>query len=75
MSRSVRFASIVIVGTLITSATAAKSQAPGDACSLLTKEDAAAALGETATCPKANGPMSAGGSTVSGCQYTGSGNH
>jgi hypothetical protein len=43
----------------------------GLACSLLTKEDAAAALGETVTGPKAsarpNGPSS--------CEYTGSGIH
>ncbi len=55
---------------------AARAPAPGDACSLLTKEDAAAALGEAATGPKATGPMSGGtGSTVSACEYTGSGIH
>ena len=55
---------------------AARTPAPGDACSLLTKEDAAAALGETAKGPKATGPMSDGtGATVSGCEYTGSGIH
>jgi hypothetical protein len=55
---------------------AARAPAPGDACSLLTKEDAAAALGEAATGPKAIGPMNDGaGSTVSGCEYTGSGLH
>ncbi len=76
MSRSVRSAGIVIVATLITFATAAKSPAPGDACSVLTKEDAAAALGEAAAGPKATGPMTDGtGSTVSGCEYTGSGIH
>ena len=75
MSRSIRSAGIAIVTTLITSA-AAKFPAPGDACSLLTKEDAAAALGEAATGPKAIGPMSDGtGATVSGCEYTGSGIH
>ena len=57
MSRSVRSAGIVIVATLITFATAAKSPAPDDACSVLTKEDAAAALGEAAAGPKATGPM------------------
>ena len=55
---------------------AARTPVPGDACSLLTKEDAAAALGEPATGPKAIGPMSDGtGATVSGCEYTGSGIH
>ena len=45
--------------------------APGSACSFLTKEDAAAALGEAVTGPKEtfrpNGP--------SACEYTGSGIH
>ena len=76
MSRSVRSAGIVIIATLITFATAAKSPAPDDACSVLTKEDAAAALGEAAAGPKATGPMSDGtGATVSSCEYTGSGIH
>jgi hypothetical protein len=79
MSRSVCVASLVIVATLITTTTttttaAAQSAAPGDACSLLSKEDAAAALGEAATGPKALGPMSAGaGGSVTSCEYTGSG--
>jgi len=74
--RSLRSAGRTILATLITSSswfvlTAARTPAPGDACSLLTKEDAAAALGEAAT-----GPMSDGaGSTVSACEYTGSGIH
>jgi hypothetical protein len=55
---------------------AARAPAPGDACSLLSKEDAAAALGEAVTGPKATGPLPAGpGSTVSACEYTGSGIH
>ena len=74
MSRLIRSASVAIVATLI--AAAAQSQAPGDACSLLSKEDAAAALGEAATGPKAIGPMSdASGATVTACEYTGSGYH
>ena len=77
MSRSMRWAGIAVVATLITSATAAtKSPAPGDACSLLSKEDAGAALGDAASGPKATGPMADGtGATVSGCEYTGSGIH
>jgi hypothetical protein len=76
MSRCIRSAGIAIVAALITAAAGVKSLAPGDACSLLTKEDAAAALGEAATGPKATGPMSDGtGATVSGCEYTGSGIH
>lgn len=76
MSRSMRSASVVVVTSLIAFATAAKSRAPDDACSLLTKEDAAAALGESATGPKAKGPVPDGaGATVSTCQYTGSSGH
>ena len=75
MSRSMRSAGLAIVATLITSA-AATFPAPNDACSLLTKEDAATALGEAASGPKETGPMSAGaGGTVSACEYTGSGIH
>lgn len=75
MSRSIRSAGIAIVATLITAA-AARSPAPGDACSLLTKADAAAALGEAATGPKARAAMADGsGATVSGCEYSGSGIH
>jgi hypothetical protein len=51
--------------------------APGDACSLLTKEDAAAAFGDaTVTGPKVVAEVAAGpGATVSGCGYSGSGYH
>jgi hypothetical protein len=79
--RSLRSAGMTILATLITSSswfllTAARTPAPGDACSLLSKEDAAAALGEAATGPKATGPRDAGaGGTVSACEYTGSGLH
>jgi hypothetical protein len=76
MFLSMRSAAIGLVATLITSAAVAKSPAPDDACALMTKEDAAAALGEAATGPKVVGPMSDGtGATVSGCEYTGSGIH
>ena len=51
---------------------------PPDACTLLTKQDAAAALAEAVTGPNAK-PMSDSpmgpGSTVSYCEYTGSGLH
>jgi hypothetical protein len=74
VSRSMRSAGIAVVAALITSATAAKFPASDDACSLLTKEDAAVALGEAASGPKATGPIKDGtGATVSGCEYTGSG--
>ena len=53
----------------------AGSAAPGDgeACSLLTKEASAAALGEAVTGPKAASGRSLGG--ASSCEYTGSGIH
>ena len=76
MSRSIRSAGIVIFASLISSVAAAQTPAPVEACSLLSKEDAAAALGEAATGPKAIGPMKDGtGASVSGCEYTGSGIH
>ena len=47
-----------------------------EACSLLMKEDAAAALGETVTGPKSTSGRPMGdGSTASACEYTGSGLH
>ncbi len=80
MPGSVRPLRRTILASLITFSSgfllAARPPAPGDACSLLTKEDAAAALGEAATGPKSTGPMKDGaGSTVSACEYTGSGLH
>jgi hypothetical protein len=55
---------------------AARTQAPGDACALLSREDAAEALGEAAEGPEANGPISDGmGSTLWACEYSGSGVH
>ena len=50
--------------------------AAGDACALLTKEDAAASLGEAVKAPRALSNLPAGpGSTVSSCEYEGSGYH
>ena len=50
--------------------------APGDACSLMTKEDAAEALGEAVSGSKSTGSMPAGpGMTASNCSYSGSGYH
>jgi len=52
----------------------AATPAAGDACSYLTKADAAAALGEAVNGPKSTGTRSMGpGSTASSCEYTGSG--
>lgn len=83
MSRSIRSARTTIIAAMFTLSSglflaAARAPAPGDACSLFPKEDAAAALGEAASGPKATGPIkdAAGpGSTVSACEYTGSGLH
>jgi hypothetical protein len=78
---SIPSAGLTIIATLTLASSwlllaAARAPVPGDACSLLSKEDAAAALGEAATGPKAIGPMTDGsGATVSGCEYTGSGYH
>ncbi len=72
MSRSIRSTGIGIIVALITCAAAGELPAQRDACSLLSKEDAALALGGAATGPKALGPMSAGaGATVTSCEYTG----
>ena len=50
--------------------------AVGDACSLLTKQDSAAALGEAVSGPESSSGRSLGpGNTVSSCEYTGSGLH
>jgi hypothetical protein len=54
--------------------TSAASNAGGEACSALKKEDVAFALGGTVNEPKGKGPLSGGdGSTISSCQYSGSG--
>lgn len=79
MTRAIRSACFTMTVTVMICASgfflaAAGTPAQGDACSLLTKEDAATALGEAVTGPKATGPMSGGaGATVSACEYTGSG--
>jgi hypothetical protein len=90
MPRSTRPASTAIVAAILTSAfwhvgaaaetdhraRSAATQTPNDACSLLTKQDAAAALGEAVSGPKALTDLPAGpGATVSSCEYTGSGLH
>ena len=74
MQTTIRLATIMIVTTIVAcgnSPTAgAANAAASDPCSLLTKEDAAAALGEAVT-----GPKSMSFPEVSGCGYTGSGSH
>ena len=55
-------------------ATPAASSTGGEACSALKKEDVAAALGGAVNGPSGKGPLSDGtGSTVTSCQYSGSG--
>ena len=75
MSRSTRSASFATVALLLASTQLSSSARPepGDACSLFTKEDAAAALGEPATGPKSVAPPPSGGVKVTGCGYEGSG--
>jgi hypothetical protein len=89
--RSIRSNGIVTAASIITSLfglavvaaaadnpaqSKAVAAAPGDACSLLTKEDAAAALGEAVSGPQSTPVQSMGpGATVSSCEYSGSGIH
>jgi hypothetical protein len=79
MPYSIRWASRIILATLFSSGfllVSTRVDAQGDACSLLTREDATAALGESVTGPTTIGPMPDGtGGTVSACEYTGSGIH
>jgi hypothetical protein len=73
MRRALRWAGTAVIAIIVTSAAA---PSPDDACSLLTKEDAAAALGEAVKGPKALSNLPAGpGSTVSSCEFEGSGLH
>jgi hypothetical protein len=81
--RSTCSARIVVVATIIAAALSlgvevgnAATPTAGDACSLLTKGDAAAALGETVSGPKEKSGLPMGpGTTTSFCEYTGSGLH
>jgi len=68
-------ASIALAASAQAHITQTKAVGTTDACALLTKEDAAAALGEAATGPKSTPARSSGGMTVSGCEYSGSGIH
>jgi len=90
MSGPVRSISIVSIGMIILSAPSqvarasdngvavtATAAAADSACALLTKEDAAAALGEAVKGPESKSMADAAGpgATVSYCEYTGSGYH
>ena len=71
MRLAICFALTVLATSSVASAQApSKSPADSPACSLLTKEDAAAALGEAVTGPKAT---AMGKGQPSACEYEGSG--
>lgn len=73
-THSVEVAARAAVRTHPSQAKGAAPTAVGDACSLLKKEDAAAALGGTISGPVSRNASSAGpGNSVSSCEYTGSG--
>jgi len=64
-------AAMVLAASIVASAQRSAAPAAGSACSFLTKEDAAAALGEPVTGPQAtNSPTGS-----SSCEYSGSGIH
>lgn len=64
-------AAIVLATAIVALAQASKDPAASQACSLLTKEDAAAALGEAVKGPDATALPNG----KSACEYTGSGTH
>ena len=69
MLTSLRATILLTIAALVTVPLTAGSRAPADACSVFTKEDAAAALGEAARGPKALSGLPAGpGATVSSCE-------
>ena len=81
MPRAIRSTATVIVTAILSAASTAyphaqqkaAPSAAGEACSLLTKQDATAALGEAVTGPRATAGASLGG--TSACEYEGSGIH
>jgi hypothetical protein len=74
-TRLVTLATIVVAG--LAGAVMPASAAPADdACALLTKQDAVAALGEDVTKSESKSGLQMGpGMTASSCEYTGSGYH
>jgi len=73
--RLVALATIVVVG-LASAAMPASAAAPDNACDLLTKQDAVAALGEDVTESERKSGLAMGpGMTAASCGYTGSGYH
>lgn len=79
MQRTIRSASIIMLAAMVAAAFSrgvAASPAAGDACSLLTNDDAATALGEKIRGPESKSGLPMGpGMTASYCEYTGSGYH
>jgi hypothetical protein len=79
--RAIQSIVIVIVTTMLSAASTASTHAQqkpaasgaGEACSLLSQQDAATALGEAVTGPRATAGPSMGG--TSACEYSGSGIH
>ena len=73
--RSVTIVVVLVTLTIVWSHAIVAAPASGDACSLLSKQDAAAALGGMVNGPIATAPQSSGpGMTVTSCEYT-SGDH
>jgi hypothetical protein len=69
------FAAAVIAG-LASPVTPAGAAPPDDVCALLTRQDAAAALGENVAQPESKSGLPMGpGMTASSCEYAGSGYH
>jgi hypothetical protein len=80
MEGAIRLATILILAAFSPGAHPAQAKtttaAAGGACSLLHKEDAAAALGEAVSGPQASSPRAAQSvDAPSSCEYTGSGLH
>lgn len=77
-ARSANFVTLtaIIVAGLASPGTTASAAPADDACALLTKQDADAALGENATQSEAKSGLPMGpGMTASSCGYSGSGYH
>ena len=77
-TRSVRLVTLVaiIVAGLASAVTPAGAAPADDACALLTKQDAVAALGEDVTLGTVKSGLPMGpGMTAASCEYTGSGYH
>lgn len=81
MQRTIRSVNVVIVTVVIAvgcrlGVAEAAPPAASDACALLTKQDAAATLGEAVQGPESKSGLPMGpGITVSTCEYAGSGSH